>query len=94
MVYDADSDTYTCAKGEAAFRNGKKQRDRDSGYERTVRTYQYENCQYSLKTESMPADPDGKNRNRIKMIQYNLTTNPLLDKDYKFIQSKKESVAD
>lgn len=90
MVYDADSDTYTCAKGRKLhFVTEKKQRDRDSGYERTVRTYQCENCQYCGKRNQCQPTRTGKKPKQNKMIQYNPYYQSLLDKDYKFIQSKK-----
>ena len=90
MVYDTDSDTYTCAKGRKLhFVTEKKQRDRDSGYERTVRTYQCENCQYCGKRNQCQPTRTGKKPKQNKMIQYNPYYQSLLDKDYKFIQSKK-----
>ncbi|MGN0946825.1 MAG: hypothetical protein ACI4N8_10065 [Megasphaera sp.] len=40
MTYDEESDTYTCAKGRKLhFLTEKKQRDKTSGYERTVRIF-------------------------------------------------------
>lgn len=90
MAYDADSDTYTCAKGRKLhFITETKQRDKTSGYERTMRIYQCENCQYCGKRSQCQPTRTGKKPKQNKMIQYNPYYQSLLDKDYDFIHSKK-----
>lgn len=90
MAYDTDSDTYTCAKGRKLhFVTETKQRDKTSGYERTVRIYQCENCQYCGKRSQCQPTRTGKKPKQNKMIQYNPYYQSLLDKDYDFIHSKK-----
>ncbi|MDD6958146.1 MAG: IS1182 family transposase [Dialister sp.] len=90
MAYDADSDTYTCAKGRKLhFITEKKQRDRASGYEQTVRIYQCENCQYCGKRNQCQPTRTGKKPTQNKMVQYNPYYQSLLDRDYDFIHSEK-----
>ena len=66
MVYDADSDTYTCAKGRKLHFVTEKSSvigtaDMNGPYEHTnVKTVSI------VENGSMPADRTGKNRNRIK----------------------------
>ena len=74
---------------EAAFHNGKKQRDRASGYEQTVRIYQCENCQYCGKRNQCQPTRTGKKPTQNKMVQYNPYYQSLLDRDYDFIHSEK-----
>lgn len=90
MTYDEESDIYTCAKGRKLhFLTEKKQRDKTSGYERTVRIYQCENCQYCGKRSQCQPTRSGKKPKKNKMIQYNPYYQSLLDKDYDFIHSEK-----
>ena len=90
MAYDADRDTYTCAKGRTLyFIKEKKQRSKTSGYERTIRIYQCENCHYCGKRKQCQPTRNGKTPKQDKTIQYNPYYESLLAKDSRFIHSEK-----
>lgn len=81
MEYDSATDTYRCAKGRRlSFVKEQRYKNRQSSYERHVRIYRCENCQYCGKRSVCQPARYGTQTKHNKQVQSNPHYNALLQR--------------